>query len=73
MIVLVAFALHYLMQNCGCRVEGMNPIAPHDKEKGQCCHWGDCKIGLQCDVSDIGDCSFGWSGKCRHPGRYPEV
>jgi hypothetical protein len=72
MIVLVAFALHYLMRNCGCRVEGLAPLASHTKAEGECCHWGDCRIGLQCDISGVGECNdvygIGWSGKCRHPG-----
>ena len=126
MIVLVAFALHYLMGNCGCRrVEGIsnrtegeccnmnecgdglecnitsmttkcleNPghywygtcqkktdwfagvahrvahgVSPMNKEEGKCCHWGDCKVGLQCDSSGLslfgGKCGGGWSGICK--------
>lgn len=134
MIVLVAFALHYFMGNCGCRVEGIdtskrqlneccdidgshdcdesqdlvcnfrdpwtsgcnhgwdhqffygrcdkkthplddiaNFIAPNNKNEGDCCHWGECKVGLECDSSGSsllgGKCSGGWSGICKRPGR----
>ena len=74
MIVLVAFALHYFMGNCGCRrVEGakdLDPIgwqdpllvwlAPHNLELGDCCHMGECGPGLECDADGVlsGDCDF---------------
>ncbi len=72
MIVFVAFALHYLMRNCGCRREGFsNPwpsftknFAPMNKGEGECCHWGDCKDGYSCDLIGLSKCPIGWSGMC---------
>ena len=46
MIVLVAFALHYLMRNCGCRVEGL-------KNKGDCCNMGECGPRLSCNATSM--------------------
>ena len=49
MIVLVAFALHYLMRNCGCRVEGYDLDLP----EGECCDWDS-----ECDKSKGLECKF---------------
>ena len=50
MIILVAFALHYLMRNCGCRrVEGVSNL-----KEGACCNSGDCADGLECNMFGAG-------------------
>ena len=63
MIVLVAFALHYLMGNCGCRrVEGvtvhqsrgmLDAFIPRirDRREGDCCNMGECGDGLECNLT----------------------
>ena len=61
MIVLVAFALHYLMGNCGCRrVEG---VSIKNRKEGDCCNMGECGGGLACNLTAM-------TSKClREPGK----
>ena len=75
MIVLVAFALHYLMRNCGCRVEGvsvhksrglLDAFVPRvqGREKGDCCNMGECGEGLSCNATSM-------TSKCMlEPGQF---
>ena len=65
MIVLVAFALHYLMRNCGCRVEGIS-----NRKEGDCCNMGECGDGLECNLTAMtSECMWepgkDWYGVCQ--------
>ena len=71
MIVLVAFALHYLMRNCGCRrVEGVS-----NRKEGACCDMGECGDGLECKVTAMNSECFNapgkvWYGRCQKETHY---